>query len=172
MTAPMACWRDLRRWSRLPTRASSPVVRWRWLLSPMRRARAARPMPWAGSYSSAGLPSPTRMPSAALTEQPSARSSPASAMRERQPPGAFKPHAYLELHIEQGPILEREGSVIGAVEAITGLTWTEVTLIGQAAHAGTTPMLRRRDAAHAAAETVLFVRRLAAAIAGNAPPTA
>jgi len=86
-------------------------------------------------------------------------------------PGAFKPHAYLELHIEQGPILEREGSVIGAVEAITGLTWTEVTLIGQAAHAGTTPMLRRRDAAHAAAEIVLFVRRLAAEMGGNARGT-
>ena len=46
-------------------------------------------------------------------------------------PGWLTPHAYLELHIEQGPILEDEGLVIGAVEGITGLAWTEVSIIGQ-----------------------------------------
>jgi len=55
-------------------------------------------------------------------------------------PGFLKPHAYLELHIEQGPVLESEGVVIGAVEGITGLSWTEVSITGRAAHAGTTPM--------------------------------
>ena len=82
-------------------------------------------------------------------------------------PGWLKPHAYLELHIEQGPILENEGLVIGAVEGITGLAWTEVSITGRAAHAGTTPMHLRRDAACAAGEATLFVRRLAQEMGGN-----
>ena len=82
-------------------------------------------------------------------------------------PGWLKPHAYLELHIEQGPILENEGLVIGAVEGITGLAWTEVSITGRAAHAGTTPMHLRRDAAYAAGETALFVRRLAQEMGDN-----
>src|SRR5215469_16245158 len=76
-------------------------------------------------------------------------------------PGWLKPHAYLELHIEQGPILEDEGLVIAAVEAITGLAWTEVTITGRSGHAGTTLMHLRHDAALAAAEVAPFVRRLA-----------
>jgi beta-ureidopropionase / N-carbamoyl-L-amino-acid hydrolase len=76
-------------------------------------------------------------------------------------PGWLTPHAYLELHIEQGPILEDEGLVIAAVEGITGLAWIEVAITGRASHAGTTPMHLRRDAAYAAAEITLFVRRLA-----------
>jgi beta-ureidopropionase / N-carbamoyl-L-amino-acid hydrolase len=82
-------------------------------------------------------------------------------------PGWLKPHAYLELHIEQGPVLEDEGLIIGAVEGITGLTWTEVTITGRASHAGTTPMHLRKDAACAASELVLFVRRLAREAGGN-----
>jgi beta-ureidopropionase / N-carbamoyl-L-amino-acid hydrolase len=76
-------------------------------------------------------------------------------------PGFLKPHAYLELHIEQGPILENEGRAIGAVEGITGLSWTEVSITGRSAHAGTTPMDLRRDAGYAAGEIAVFVRRLA-----------
>jgi beta-ureidopropionase / N-carbamoyl-L-amino-acid hydrolase len=82
-------------------------------------------------------------------------------------PGWLRPHAYLELHIEQGPILEDEGLLIGAVEGITGLTWTEVSVAGRSAHAGTTPMHLRRDAAYAASEIVVFVRRLAQKLGGN-----
>jgi N-carbamoyl-L-amino-acid hydrolase len=82
-------------------------------------------------------------------------------------PGALTPHAYLELHIEQGPILEDEGLVIGAVEGITGLSWTQVSITGRSAHAGTTPMHLRRDAACAAAEVALFVRRLAQDMGGH-----
>ena len=82
-------------------------------------------------------------------------------------PGWLVPHAYLELHIEQGPVLEHADLVIGAVEGITGLTWTEVSIGGQAAHAGTTPMHLRRDAGYAAAEIAVFVRRLAQSMAGN-----
>jgi N-carbamoyl-L-amino-acid hydrolase len=82
-------------------------------------------------------------------------------------PGWLKPHAYLELHIEQGPVLENEGFVIGAVEGITGLSWTEVSISGRASHAGTTPMHLRRDAAYVAAEIVMFVRRLAREMGGT-----
>ena len=82
-------------------------------------------------------------------------------------PGWLTPHAYLELHIEQGPILEEEGLAIGAVEGITGLSWIEVSIAGRASHAGTTPMHLRRDAAYAAGEVALFVRRLAREIGGH-----
>jgi N-carbamoyl-L-amino-acid hydrolase len=82
-------------------------------------------------------------------------------------PGWLTPHSYLELHIEQGPILEDEGLVIGAVEGITGLSWIEVSITGRSAHAGTTPMHLRRDAAYAASEIVVFVRQLAQERGGN-----
>lgn len=62
--------------------------------------------------------------------------------------------AYLELHIEQGPILEEKGIPIGVVEAIVGLTQLEVTVKGQAGHAGTTPMDKRADALVTAAKMI------------------
>ena len=55
-------------------------------------------------------------------------------------PTATVPHAYVELHIEQGPILEDEGVTIGVVEGVQGISWTELTVAGRSAHAGTTPM--------------------------------
>jgi N-carbamoyl-L-amino-acid hydrolase len=73
-------------------------------------------------------------------------------------PGFLKPHAYVELHIEQGPVLEREGVPIGAVENLQGISWQRVTVEGEANHAGTTPMSMRRDAGHAAARVVTFLR--------------
>lgn len=80
------------------------------------------------------------------------------------PCGVIKPHAYLEMHIEQGPLLDRECIPIGAVEAITGITWLEVTVRGAANHAGTTPMEGRRDAGLAAARIVAALPDLASAI--------
>lgn len=77
------------------------------------------------------------------------------------------PHAFVELHIEQGPVLERQGFQIGAVDSVQGISWTEVIIEGQSNHAGTTPMNMRRDAAVAAAETILAVRRIAADIGGS-----
>lgn len=56
------------------------------------------------------------------------------------------PHAYVEAHIEQGPILESEGKDIGVVSGIQGSRWFTVTLTGETAHAGTTPLAARRDA--------------------------
>ncbi|QCI62946.1 Zn-dependent hydrolase [Phreatobacter stygius] len=75
-----------------------------------------------------------------------------------QEPGFLKPHAYVELHIEQGPVLEREGLRIGAVENLQGISWQRVTIDGEANHAGTTPMSMRRDAGHAAARVITFLR--------------
>jgi allantoate deiminase len=69
--------------------------------------------------------------------------------------------AYLEAHIEQGPVLEAEGHPLGIVTAITGGAKLTVTLTGTAGHAGTVPMGHRRDAFSAAAEIALEVERLA-----------
>ena len=71
--------------------------------------------------------------------------------------------AYLELHIEQGPILEASGSSIGVVNGVQGIKWFEVAFEGFAAHAGSTPMDRRRDPARALAHTLSGVYELAAA---------
>jgi beta-ureidopropionase / N-carbamoyl-L-amino-acid hydrolase len=60
--------------------------------------------------------------------------------------GARKFSAMFELHIEQGPILEAEGLKIGVVQGVQGIRWYEVTLTGQAAHTGTTPMALRKNA--------------------------
>lgn len=85
-------------------------------------------------------------------------------------PGFLKPHAYLELHIEQGPVLEREGLPIGAVENLQGISWQRITIEGVANHAGTTPMLMRNDAGHAAARIITFL--LDRIKASNAPTVA
>ncbi|MEH7345714.1 Zn-dependent hydrolase [Bacillus sp. JJ1532] len=69
--------------------------------------------------------------------------------------------AFLELHIEQGPILEEANIPIGVVEAIVGLTQLEVTVEGQAGHAGTTPMDRRSDALVTAARIIAQLPDLA-----------
>ncbi len=71
------------------------------------------------------------------------------------------PHAYVELHIEQGPVLEVEGVTIGAVEGVQGISWTEVTVAGQSNHAGTTPIALRKDPGYVAAACATFVRELA-----------
>ena len=67
---------------------------------------------------------------------------------------------YLEVHIEQGPVLEREGVPVGVVSAIAGQTRVRVVVRGEAGHAGTVPMAARRDALAAAAEVVLAVERV------------
>ena len=69
--------------------------------------------------------------------------------------------AFFEAHIEQGPILEAEGKTIGVVEGVQGIRWYEVTVTGQEAHAGPTPMRRRRDALVGTARMVAAVNRAA-----------
>ena len=71
------------------------------------------------------------------------------------------PHAFVELHIEQGPVLEHEGLDIGVVSGVQGISWTELTIVGQSNHAGTTPMALRHDAGYVAARIATFVRELA-----------
>ena len=71
------------------------------------------------------------------------------------------PHAFVELHIEQGPVLEIEGFTIGAVESVQGISWTEVVVTGQSNHAGTTPMHLRKDPGFVAAACTQFLRELA-----------
>jgi hydantoinase/carbamoylase family amidase len=72
--------------------------------------------------------------------------------------------AYIELHIEQGPVLEGSKLPVGIVTAINGASRLSVTLTGTAGHAGTIPMAMRRDALAAAAEQILFIQRHATAI--------
>jgi allantoate deiminase len=74
--------------------------------------------------------------------------------------------AYLEFHIEQGPILESEGASLGIVEALVGQTRMQLTFTGQANHAGTTPMHLRHDAMAAAADWIVAVEAYANANAG------
>lgn len=81
-------------------------------------------------------------------------------------PGQF-PHAFVELHIEQGPLLEAKNVRIGAVTGVQGISWQELTILGQSNHAGTTPMSLRHDPAYVAAEIVVFVRKLALEFGGN-----
>lgn len=81
-------------------------------------------------------------------------------------PGFLKPHAYLELHIEQGPVLEREGVPVGAVENLQGISWQRIAIDGAANHAGTTPMSMRSDAGHAAARVITFLHDRATASNG------
>jgi N-carbamoyl-L-amino-acid hydrolase len=77
---------------------------------------------------------------------------------------AVVPHSFVELHIEQGPVLEAERVTIGAVTGVQGISWQELTITGQSNHAGTTPMALRHDAGYAAARVATFVRELATEI--------
>ena len=76
------------------------------------------------------------------------------------------PHAYVELHIEQGPVLEGSGIRIGVVEGVQGISWTELKLRGQSCHAGTTPMQLRRDPGLVASRICTFVNDLAMDLGG------
>jgi beta-ureidopropionase / N-carbamoyl-L-amino-acid hydrolase len=78
----------------------------------------------------------------------------------------FRPHAFVELHIEQGPVLDAEGVTIGAVEDLQGISWQEITITGQSNHAGTTPMRLRHDAGYCAAAIATFLRQLARDMGG------
>jgi len=79
------------------------------------------------------------------------------------PVGGRPLDAYFEAHIEQGPVLEREGRVIGVVTGALGQRWYDCAWTGQDAHAGPTPMEARHDALRAAAKLVLAVHAIATA---------
>ncbi|MCP5265569.1 MAG: Zn-dependent hydrolase [Burkholderiaceae bacterium] len=82
-------------------------------------------------------------------------------------PGVHRPHAFVELHIEQGPVLDAEGVTIGAVQDLQGISWQQLTVTGQSNHAGTTPMRLRHDAGYAAAAVAGYVRELAREMGGS-----
>jgi beta-ureidopropionase / N-carbamoyl-L-amino-acid hydrolase len=77
-------------------------------------------------------------------------------------PTASAPHTFVELHIEQGPVLEAQDVTIGVVTGVQGISWTELTITGQSAHAGTTPMRLRHDPGYVAAAIAVGVRDIAA----------
>lgn len=84
----------------------------------------------------------------------------------------LRPLAFLELHVEQGPILEFEDITIGAVGSVQGISWRQYTFLGTSNHAGTTPMSLRKDAGHGATMVACFARTLALEIGGNQVATA
>jgi N-carbamoyl-L-amino-acid hydrolase len=84
-----------------------------------------------------------------------------------QPCGQPKVRAYVELHVEQGPVLEAEGFHIGAVEGVQGISWTEFTVLGVSNHAGTTPMRLRHDAGYVAFAIAHQARQIAGEMGGN-----
>lgn len=71
------------------------------------------------------------------------------------------PHCFIELHVEQGPILEEAGITIGAVTGVQGISWTEYVVTGVSNHAGTTPLRLRHDAGYVVAALAVEARRLA-----------
>jgi len=77
------------------------------------------------------------------------------------------PRAFVELHIEQGPVLEAAGTTIGAVTGVQGISWTELTVTGQSNHAGTTPMGLRHDPGYVAAAIAHHVRQMAVRMGGR-----
>jgi N-carbamoyl-L-amino-acid hydrolase len=91
--------------------------------------------------------------------------------RGDEPVGIRKFGAFVELHIEQGPLLEAENKIIGVVDRGQGITWYDGKITGFESHAGTTPMPLRRDALAALSEVVLAVERIAKAHGPNAVGT-
>lgn len=83
------------------------------------------------------------------------------------PVGKPQVHAYVELHVEQGPVLDLEGVTIGAVQGVQGISWTEFTVRGVSNHAGTTPMRLRHDAGYVACAVANHAREIARALGGD-----
>lgn len=81
--------------------------------------------------------------------------------------GSIRPSAFIELHIEQGPVLDNTGDQLGIVQDLQGISWSEITIEGQANHAGTTPMSMRNDAGYAAASIITGVRDIATRLDGG-----
>ncbi|MGT2491824.1 hydantoinase/carbamoylase family amidase [Cupriavidus basilensis] len=83
------------------------------------------------------------------------------------PAGKPRVDSFVELHIEQGPVLDLRGLQVGVVEGVQGISWTEFTIDGVSNHAGTTPMELRHDAGYAAARIANFVHDLALRYGGR-----
>ena len=81
--------------------------------------------------------------------------------------GQLRAHCYIELHIEQGPVLDTEGITIGVVEKVQGISWSELTIEGVSNHAGTTPMALRCDAGVVASRVAVEAREMAERMGGD-----
>jgi len=79
----------------------------------------------------------------------------------------LRAHCFIELHVEQGPVLEQEAIGIGAVSGVQGISWTEYRIDGTSNHAGTTPMHLRHDAGYVAAAIAVEARRIATDMGGS-----
>jgi len=77
-----------------------------------------------------------------------------------EPVGSRKPHAFVECHVEQGPVLLHEGFDLGVVTGVQGISWQRLTMTGAPAHAGTTPTSFRRDAGLVAAKINVRMREM------------
>jgi beta-ureidopropionase / N-carbamoyl-L-amino-acid hydrolase len=82
-------------------------------------------------------------------------------------PGELPVRCYVELHIEQGPVLERDNRTIGVVEGVQGIKWISFTLRGATAHAGAMPIHLRHDAAYVAGATIQYARQLSLQVDGQ-----
>jgi N-carbamoyl-L-amino-acid hydrolase len=91
--------------------------------------------------------------------------------RGAEPVGAHRFQAMFELHIEQGPILEDKGEMIGVVRGVQGMRWYEVTVTGQDAHTGATPMYLRKNALLGAARLIDRIDAIAHAFGPHAVGT-
>jgi len=90
---------------------------------------------------------------------------PAHLERAQAGPDDYK--AYIELHVEQGPVLDEAGLDLGVVQGIVGIRWWQIEVVGEANHAGTTPMDRRKDALIGASRLVLAVNEVIRAEPGG-----
>ena len=81
--------------------------------------------------------------------------------------GNFRARCFVELHVEQGPVLEQENISIGAVTGVQGISWTEYRMDGVSNHAGTTPMRMRHDAGYVAAAIAVEARAIASDLGGD-----
>ncbi len=81
--------------------------------------------------------------------------------------GQLRAHCYIELHIEQGPVLDAAGITIGVVEKVQGISWSELTIEGVSNHAGTTPMALRCDAGVVASRVAVEAREMAEQMGGD-----
>lgn len=79
---------------------------------------------------------------------------------------------FMEIHIEQGPILEQEGVDLGIVDGIVGMKRYNIQIFGRADHAGTTPMNMRCDALAAAAEVIEYIEKRQLSMKMRSPPSA
>ena len=163
-TAWSACWARSRPCARCATRASSRAAPSRWSPSPGRSRASAR----AASAAARSSARSARDDLDALRDRDGvslaealrgAGFDPARIADARLDPATV--HAFVELHIEQGVVLETHGEAIGVVTAIAAPHDLRLILRGAATHAGATPMALRRDALAGAAEVMTALERLA-----------